>query len=101
VVSILLYQAVRELMVNIVKHAKAHTAKVHITRDHDTINIHVEDDGVGFNVDDILHSSQEPAGFGLFSIRERLRYLGGCITFESAPGHGTKVYLNAPLKTND
>jgi signal transduction histidine kinase len=101
VVSILLYQTVRELLINIVKHAHAHTAKVHIKRDNDTIGIQVEDDGIGFNVDAIFNSRQEPGGFGLFSIRERLHYLGGCITFNSAPAHGTKVSLTAPLKTND
>jgi signal transduction histidine kinase len=101
VVSILLYQTVRELLINIVKHAHAQTAKVHINRYNDTISIHVEDDGIGFNVDAILNSRQEPGGFGLFSIRERLHYMGGCITFDSAPAHGTKVSLTAPLKTND
>jgi signal transduction histidine kinase len=101
VVSILLYQTIRELLINIVKHSKAANVKVFIKSDNDNININVEDDGIGFNADAIFNSNQKLGGFGLFSIRERLNYLGGYIKFESEPSHGTKVFLIAPLKTNN
>jgi signal transduction histidine kinase len=101
VVSILLYQTIRELLINIVKHSKAANAKIFIKKDNDTININVEDDGIGFNADAIFNSRQKLRGFGLFSIRERLNYLGGHINFNSEPSHGTKVSLTAPLKTNN
>ena len=94
-VRALLYRAVRELLVNIVKHAQAKNVKVSIGRDNDKVRIEVADDGVGFIPSPQLNKT---GGFGLFSIRERLNYLGGSIDIESKPGHGTHVRLIAPIK---
>lgn len=94
-VRALLYRAVRELLVNVVKHAQAQNVKVSIGRDNDKIRIEVADDGVGFIPSPHLNKT---GGFGLFSIRERLSYLGGSIDIESKPGQGTHVRLTAPIK---
>jgi len=94
-VRALLYRAVRELLVNIVKHAQAKNVKVSISRDNDKVRIVVADDGVGFIPSPQLNKT---GGFGLFSIRERLSYLGGSIDIESKPGQGTLVRLTAPIK---
>jgi PAS domain S-box-containing protein len=75
-VRALLYRAVRELLVNVVKHAQAQKVKVSIGRDNNNVRIGVIDDGVGFVPSSHLNKS---GGFGLFSIRERLNYLGGSI----------------------
>lgn len=97
-VRVLLFQAVRELLVNIAKHAQARTAKVSITRDGDQVRLDVEDDGVGFDSAEIGPSVDTTGKFGLFSIRVRLEPLGGHMEVESKPGHGTRVTLMAPLK---
>jgi len=97
-VSALLYRAVRELLVNVVKHAKAHSVKVSIYKTNDNIRINVIDDGVGFKPPTEGFGSGKTAGFGLFSIRERLNYLGGRVEIESKPGEGTRVTLVAPTK---
>ena len=99
-VAVLLFQAVRELLVNIVKHAQAGTAKVSITRDGDQVQVDVEDDGIGFDCDEIGSSVCSSGEFGLFSIQERLRPLGGRMEMESKPGQGTRVSLVAPLERN-
>jgi PAS domain S-box-containing protein len=91
----LLYRVVRELLVNVVKHAQAQNVKVSIGRDNDKIRIEVADDGAGFIPSPQLNKT---GGFGLFSIRERLNYLGGSIDIESKPGYGTHVRLIAPIK---
>ena len=99
-VRVLLFQAVRELLVNIAKHAQTRTAKVSITRDADQVRVDVEDDGVGFDSAEIGSSVDTTGRFGLFSIRVRLEPLGGHMEVESKPGHGTRVTLVAPLKHN-
>jgi signal transduction histidine kinase len=95
-VSAILYRAVRELLINVVKHAQAQHVKVSICKDNDNIRINVIDDGVGFKPPAEGFSSGKTAGFGLFSIRERLNYLGGRVEIESKPGEGTWVTLVAP-----
>ena len=95
-IKVLLFRSVRELMINIVKHAHASNARVTIRRENDHINIEVEDDGVG--IKDIQRDPQlkSISGFGLFSIRERLNYLGGQVQVESNNGQGTKITLMVP-----
>ncbi len=95
---VLLFTAVRELLFNVVKHAKAEKAKVSVQREGGNIQVSVEDDGVGFNASEIQSYASASGGFGLFSIRERLKYLGGYLTIESTQGRGTRVILMAPLK---
>jgi len=96
-IRVLLYQAVRELLVNVAKHAESQEANVSISRAGKKIRIEVSDDGIGFDNSEIgLHADIE-GGFGLFSIRERLEPIGGQLKIESEPGNGTKVTLTAPL----
>jgi len=97
-VCVALFQAARELLVNIAKHAKARNAKVSIARDGDQVRVDVEDDGVGFDSAGIGSSMDTTGRFGLFSIRVRLEPLGGDMKVGSKPGHGTRVTLVAPLK---
>jgi signal transduction histidine kinase len=98
-IKILLFQAVRELLTNVVKHARAQNAKVSIQRDNSHIRICVEDNGVGFTTSSRDVSKAANEGFGLFSIGERLDHLGGQFEIESKPSHGTRATLVAPLKS--
>jgi signal transduction histidine kinase len=95
-IRISLFKAVRELLINIAKHARAHKAKVSTRTEDNIIRIIVEDDGVGFSIPEDK-SLTKIGGFGLFSIRERLRHLGGNFEIESKPGQGTRITLVAPL----
>ena len=92
-VSILLFQTVRELFMNIVKHSQAHQVNVVISRVADDIKIVVEDDGIGFDASQI----DTDLTFGFFSIRERLKYLGGALAIDTGPGRGTRVTVTSPL----
>jgi len=96
-IRIVLFQAVSELLVNVVKHAKAHKAKVSIQKDNQAIRVVVEDDGIGFDLSKMKNHFAQTGGFGLFNVSERLEYLGGSIDIESEPGGGTRVTLKAPL----
>jgi len=96
-VSVILFQVMRELFMNIVKHARAKRAWITIRKDNDHIRIQVKDDGVGFDASNIGYPLSEKGGYGLFSIRERLKLLGERLEIVSAGGQGTTVTLSAPL----
>ena len=93
--GILLYRAVRELLVNVIKHAEAKTALVTCRRNSCQIVIVVADDGKGFQTSPTITPAPGDCGFGLFSIREQLHHLGGELTIDSIPDHGTSVTLTA------
>lgn len=92
---ILLFQAVRELLVNVVKHARADQTWVTIRRVWNNIEICVRDNGPGTG-----GPPEKATSFGLFNIRRRLKCIGGGLKAESGPGRGTQIILCAPLDTN-
>ncbi|MGD0595952.1 MAG: PAS domain S-box protein [Sedimentisphaerales bacterium] len=98
-IRVLLFQAVRELLVNVVKHARAKKAKVSTCRIQKNIQITVEDNGVGFDTE-AISSVKDPAkgGFGLFNIRERLDQIGGSVIINAKAGKGTRITLTAPIE---
>ena len=94
---IVLFRAVRECLVNVIKHAHASEVSVSIRRDDGSIRVSVEDGGIGFDTSEIESRAGRRSGLGLFSIRERLGFLGGQFEIESRKGRGTKAILSAPL----
>lgn len=94
----ILFRNVRELLANVVKHAAAQRVSVDVSRTGDNIAITVEDDGRGAMIDMTTKQQMQGRGFGLFSIEERMRDLGGLLTIESTPGHGFRAVIIAPLE---
>jgi PAS domain S-box-containing protein len=96
-VRTVLFQATRELLVNVAKHARATRCRVSVRRAGNEIEIRVEDDGSGFDP-----TAGPPAGaaggFGLFNVRERIARLGGRVGIDSRPGQGTRVTLAVPIE---
>ena len=97
-VKIVLFRSVRELLINIVKHARTDTVRVGVCRMNGTIRIEVQDQGIGFDLHETNSRTDNNYGFGLFNIRERLRHLGGNLDIDTRPGHGTRITIMAPLK---
>jgi signal transduction histidine kinase len=95
-IRIMLFQMTRELMMNVIKHAKAHRIEVSTIRRSSTIRITVKDDGVGF--DTKVLKTKGSMGVGLFSIGERLTQIGGLAEVKSKIGLGTIITITAPLK---
>ncbi len=91
--SILLFQVVRELYMNIVKHSQAHQVLTQLRREGTRLLITVEDDGIGFDTTAI----GDRITYGFFSIRERLKYLGGNLEIQASPGGGTRITVTSPL----
>jgi two-component system, NarL family, sensor histidine kinase UhpB len=95
-VKIMLYQMTRELLVNIAKHSGGRHVVLTVERDDRTIGITVRDDGKGFDARE-AGSAAADGGFGLFSIRERLKPYNGSLHIESQKGKGTTVTIRLPV----
>jgi PAS domain S-box-containing protein len=92
----LLFQMVRELMLNAVKHGHASEVEVSLSGAGNYILVSVTDNGTGFDTVSALAEDEEGRGFGLFSIKERLAYISGKLTIESAVGGGTRIVIRFP-----
>ncbi len=90
------FRAIRELLMNVLKHAQVASAKVSLRRSEDQCQIEVEDCGVGFDLEASTESASA-VGFGLLSVREQVSRLGGALTVQSAPGRGTIASMRVPL----
>jgi signal transduction histidine kinase len=97
-ITVLLFQTVRELLQNVVKHARSKRATVRCAVSDDLLTLDVLDPGVGFEVHSVDRLPTRQGGFGLFSIRERLKLMGGTIDIHSVVGEGTTVRIRVPLK---
>lgn len=86
-----LYKAAQEMLFNVVKHAEVKEARLRLKRRHGRIYLTVADSGRGFEP-----QKAGQAGFGLLSIRERIRLLGGRVRVRSAPGKGCIFLLVVP-----
>lgn len=94
--TFLLFRCVRELLLNVVKHARADRASVHVRRREGFVELEVADGGVGFDPKHIAQARLASRSFGLFSVQERIEGLGGRFTIDSEPGGGTRVLLSVP-----
>jgi signal transduction histidine kinase len=95
--TVLLYKSIRELLLNVVKHAMVDQARLSMSIDsNNTLVIRVQDGGRGFDTsspprtDAVVH-------FGLANMRERMTMMGGWYQGESAIGRGTTITLGLPL----
>ena len=95
------FQAVRELLINVVKHAGVKQATVYVTRRENAVVINVEDKGRGFGAGELDLSRSHGGGFGLFSLRERLSWLGGNLDMHSRPGGGTSSQVVIPVPSSE
>ncbi len=93
-ISVFFFKAVQELVTNAVKHASATRIKIHTIWKEDGLEVSVTDNGQGFDTTSYEARLTDANCFGLFSIRERLSYLGGDITVESTPGKGVRVAMS-------
>jgi signal transduction histidine kinase len=92
-----LYRIIQEALANIIHHAKATQANVRIEVEDGHVRAYVNDDGVGFNMDEALASER----LGLFGMRERAEMLGGSFTIRSEPGCGTRISMEIPYEIKD
>lgn len=89
-----LFRTIQELITNSIKHAEATKATIQLTQFENSLNIIVEDNGKGFNVNEL---SQK--GIGLNNIKKRMEHLEGTLTIDSTIGRGTTIVVDVPLQT--
>ena len=94
----LLFQILRELLFNVVKHSGQDRAVLRTRYEDGALVAEVEDRGSGFDADrdGASQGHASNGGFGLMSIRERVESLGGCFEMTSTPGNGTCVTVSLP-----
>jgi PAS domain S-box-containing protein len=95
-IILLLFQAARELLFNVVKHAGVKAARVDVNQLDGQILMTIEDKGTGFEPSQLRAEGGHSGGIGLFGIRERLLYVGGHMEIDSAPGQGSRFKLIVP-----
>jgi PAS domain S-box-containing protein len=96
----MLFQSVRELLMNVIKHAQVDRAQVSLRLRENLLYLEVSDQGKGFEpgaLPSSLSAQQDLIKFGLFSLRERMEALGGRLEIHSSPNRGTRATLVLPL----
>jgi len=91
--ALCLYRVAQEGLRNIVRHAQARHATVHLSAARGSLHLSIEDDGIGFDPKTVGGKAR----LGIVSMQERVRLAGGSLTIQSEPGHGTRIDLRVPL----
>ncbi len=94
-----LFRITQEALTNIAKHANASRAFVRLEIRPTHICVTVQDDGCGFDPEEVLEGTRPRTGWGLLGIQERALLLGGHYEIHSAPGQGTRIHVRVPLTT--
>ena len=98
-IVLLVFESVRELLFNSVKHSGVSQARVRLEKKAENqICLSVEDDGSGFDPSEISIFQNMKQGFGLFSIQERVQLIGGTFEIKSRPGHGSRFNILLPYE---
>jgi two-component system sensor histidine kinase DegS len=95
-VEVTIFRIIQGLLHNVWQHAHASSVQVNLDLQGAVIEITVEDDGGGFDVDQIFATAKERKTLGIVTMQRRLEMLGGEIQFESNVGRGTKVKMEIP-----
>lgn len=94
--QIALFRITQEAITNIVRHSNAESVSIAVEFKKRSVAIHIEDDGKGFNVDEILGSRETDRGLGLLGMKERAELVEGRLSIDSQPGRGTRIDVEIP-----
>lgn len=96
-----LYRVVQEALTNIARHADAENCRVTIRRKDHVIQGIIEDDGRGFDPEQVMMSEERGRGLGLHGMKERIELVGGSLEFESRINEGSTIFLEVPLQSEE
>lgn len=96
--KIVIFRIVQEALHNISKHSKAEWVNLSLLKSEGTIDLAIEDDGIGFEPESIRLSCDRGGGRGICGMRERAELSGGCFFMESIAGEGTNIRVSWPMK---
>lgn len=95
-ISLFIFRTIKELGFNVIKYAQAHTVHVQIKPRGQFIWLAFSDDGIGFDPQSPQQHDPQGTGIGLFSIKERIEYMGGYFHIDSSPNHGAMIEMRIP-----
>jgi len=93
-VETVVYRLLQECLSNVARHSSAKAVMVSLARDDRSLGLQIQDDGVGFDVEEAL---AKPDAFGLAGVRERVALVGGACAITSRPGRGCTVSIELPI----
>jgi signal transduction histidine kinase len=91
------FRVAQEALTNVLRHAKAKRVSVRIRESQGALHLHIDDDGVGFNVDQARQLAQGGGSLGLLSMQERVILVGGRLDIVSTAGGGTAIHACLPM----
>ena len=94
--EIALFRVFQEALTNIIKHARAHKARVSLNFRQKSLKIKIEDDGIGFNAKEVMTPGRKTRGLGLLGMKERVELIRGTLDIKSLPGEGTAITVEVP-----
>jgi signal transduction histidine kinase len=97
---IMIYRIFQESLTNIGKHAQACNLIVSIQCQNGSVIFTLEDDGKGFDLNQVVSKSSGERGLGLMTMDERVRLLGGILDIQSQEGRGTRLSFTIPLSNS-
>jgi PAS domain S-box-containing protein len=98
VVEASIYRIVQEVLTNVLKHAQATRVSIILERRPQELQLIVEDNGRGFDMESVRRERSSGRHLGLIGISERAALAGGALSIESEPGGGTTIYLQIPMQ---
>ncbi len=99
--KVFLFRIVQEALSNVQKHARAKRIHVQLQVKEKDLQAVIQDDGIGFHLEEVNRDPEKWASFGLRGIEERVKLLGGAASIESVPRKGTTIKVMLPFKTKD
>lgn len=95
------FRIIQETIINIYKHAQASSVMVSLSLDNSHVTAKINDDGIGFDVQNVLRDSDPGvhSGYGLLGLRERVSLLDGTVNIRSVVGAGTHITIRIPVKS--
>jgi len=100
-VEIALFRVVQEAITNVSRHAGARNVSISCNLAPEKVLINIQDDGIGFDPNQVTLSPESGHGLGLLGMRERLELVGGYLEISSIPGQGTQINIRVPLNGNE
>lgn len=100
IIEVAIFRIVQEALSNIRKYAQASRVDIEIKIKNDVLRCSIEDNGLGFDVDQVLQTrgaNAKKSGFGIYGMRRRVELLNGRFTIQSIPGKGSTIKIEIPL----
>jgi signal transduction histidine kinase len=92
-----IYRLTQEAMNNVAKHSQANLIRLSLTKKENDIELVIRDNGMGFDLEEVLSPERSNRGLGLASMRERIELSGGTFALDSTVGKGTTIRASWPL----